>query len=171
MNVFDIMTQEVAFVTPEMPVREVARILVEYGISGVPVVENGKVIGIVTEEDLVMRSAIVDMPHFFSIFDSVFYLGKRHEFDEEMHKILATQARDLMTDKVVTISQDAPVQELATLMIKKEVNPVPVVNSTHELVGIVSRSDLVRLMVAEDNVQVANPALDVEPQPEAGERP
>ena len=150
MNVSDIMTREVVFVTPNTQVSEVAKMLVDHNISGVPVVENGKIVGIVTEEDLIMRDAIIDMPHFFGVFESVFYLTEnRKELDEEMHKVLATEARDLMTGKVVTISQDASVQELATLMVKKEVNPVPVTGPKGELVGIISRSDLVRLMVAE----------------------
>ena len=155
MNVADIMTREVVYVTPATPVSQVAKLLVDYGISGVPVLEGGVIVGIVTEEDLVMRDAIIDMPHFFGVFDSVFYLATKHEFDEEMQKILATEARDLMTSNVVSITDDASVQALATLMIKKEVNPVPVVNKAGELVGVVSRSDLVRLMVAEEEAGLA----------------
>ncbi len=155
MNVADIMTREIVYVTPSTPVSQVAKLLVEYGVSGVPVLEDGKLVGIVTEEDLVMRDAIIDMPHFFGVFDSVFYLATKHDFDEEMQKILATEARDLMTGNVVSISEDSSVQALATLMIKKEVNPVPVLNSAGELVGIVSRSDLVRLMVAEEEAGLA----------------
>ncbi len=178
MNVSDIMTREVFSVLPETPVSEVARVLVRYNVSGVPVVDNGRVIGIVTEEDLVMRDAMIDMPHFFGIFESVFYLAeKRHEFDEEMHKVLATQARDLMSNKVLMINQTATVQELATLMIKKEVNPVPVLDNAGNLVGIVSRSDLVRLMVAEDDAQIESEALAQQAnppgitQPPPGDRP
>jgi CBS domain-containing protein len=155
MNVADIMTREVVYVTPTTPVSQVAKLLVEYSISGVPVLENDKLVGIVTEEDLVMRDAIIDMPHFFGVFDSVFYLAGKHEFDEEMQKVLATEARDLMTSNVVSIKEDASVQALATLMIKKEINPVPVVNSKGAIVGIVSRSDLVRLMVAEEEAGLA----------------
>ncbi|HEX2916532.1 MAG TPA: CBS domain-containing protein [Chloroflexia bacterium] len=168
MNVSDIMTREVVFVTPDAPVSEVARMLVKHSVSGVPVVENGKVIGIVTEEDLIMRDAIIDMPHFFGFFESVFYPVRKHEFDEEMHKILATEARDLMNRKVITVSQDASVQELATLMVKKEVNPVPVIDRSGELVGIVSRSDLVRLMVAEEeqNMAVEPPTAEGVNEPE-----
>jgi CBS domain-containing protein len=155
MNVADIMTREVVFVTPTTSVSQVAKMLVQYNISGVPVLDNGKLVGIVTEEDLVMRDAIIDMPHFFGVFDSVFYLASKREFDEEMHKILATEAQDLMSGKVVSIKHDATVQALATLMIKKEVNPVPVLGDRGELVGIVSRSDLVRLMVAEEEADLA----------------
>ncbi len=155
MNVSDIMTREVVYVTPETSVSEVAKLLVTHSISGVPVVENGQIVGIVTEEDLVMRDAIIDMPHFFGVFQSVFYLVNKREFDEEMHKVLATKARDLMTSKVETISQEASVQDLATLMVKKEVNPVPITGPNGELTGIVSRSDLVRLMVSQEAAGMA----------------
>ncbi len=77
MQVRDIMTQQVVFVHPETPVSDIARLLVEYGISGVPVMENSLIKGIVTEEDLIVRDAIVDTPHVFTLFDSVFYLGSR----------------------------------------------------------------------------------------------
>jgi CBS domain-containing protein len=143
------MTREVVFVRPETPVGDVARLMVKYNISGVPVVENDKVIGIVTEEDLIMRDAIVDMPHVFSLFDSVFYVGSKKHFEEEMQKILATEASGLMTGRAVLISEEASVQELATVMMKKEVNPIPVIGPDGHLSGIVSRSDLVRLMVRE----------------------
>ncbi|MEI6045910.1 MAG: CBS domain-containing protein [Chloroflexota bacterium] len=149
MKVRDVMTREVVFVRPETSVGDVARLLVKYNISGVPVVENDKVIGIVTEEDLIMRDAIVDTPHVFSLFDSVFYLGSKKHFEEEMQKILATEASGLMSGRVVLISEEASVQELATLMMKKEVNPIPVVGPDGQLSGIVSRSDLIKLMVRE----------------------
>ena len=151
MKVSDIMTRAVIFVQPHTPVGDVARLLVQHNISGVPVVDNDEIVGVVTEEDLIMRDAIIDAPHVFSLFDSVFYLGSRKHFDEEMHKILATEAGELMRGKAVTISEEASVQELATLMLKKEVNPVPVVGPDHKLSGIVSRSDLVRLMVREQD--------------------
>lgn len=143
------MTKEVVFVGLDTPVSDIARLLVKFNISGVPVVDQAQIAGIVTEEDLVMRDVIVDTPHVFTLFDSVFYLGDRKNFDEEIHKILATKAGQLMSRKVVTISEEATVQELATLMMKEEVNPVPVIGLDGKLSGIVSRSDLVKLMVSE----------------------
>ncbi len=151
MQVKEIMTKEVVFVHPETPVSDIARLLVEYGISGIPVVEHNQVVGIVTEEDLIVRDAIVDTPHVFTLFDSVFYLGSRGEFENEMHKILATRAGELMSAKVEVISEEATVQELATLMMKKNINPVPVIGLDSRLTGIVSRSDLIKLMVREQD--------------------
>lgn len=147
MKVADLMTREVIYVTPETPVNQVAHVLVQYSISGVPVVENGRVIGLVTEEDLVTRHAIVEMPSFFQAFDSVFYLGKQDDFDKELRHMLATQVRDVMTSNVVTIEAEASIRHLANLIVTKEVNPVPVTDENGALVGIVSRSDLIRMMV------------------------
>lgn len=150
MNVSDIMTREVIFVRPDTPVGEVARLMVKFAISGVPVIEDDKVVGIVREEDLVMRDAIVDAPEVLNIFDSVFYLGNRKEFDRAMHKILAINAGELMSNKFGVIAEDASVQDLATLMMKKEVNPVSVIGQDGKLCGVVSRSDLIKLMVREE---------------------
>jgi CBS domain-containing protein len=146
----DIMTQDVIFVTPETQVPDIASLLNKYKISGVPVVDNGKILGIVTEEDLIIRTAIIDTPHVFSLFDSVFYFGKKKEFEKELTSVLATNASELMTAHVLTIDETATVQDLATLMMKKDINPVPVVNANGELSGIVSRSDIIRLMALEE---------------------
>ncbi len=151
MNVGDIMTREVVSVAPETPVAAIARLLYQYKISGVPVVRDGKIVGIVTEEDLIMRDAIIKEPHVISILDSVFYLGNKREFDEEMRHHLATTASELMTDSVHTVPESATVEQLASLMIKHEINPVPVVDAAGHLSGIVSRADLVRLMVLEND--------------------
>ncbi len=145
------MTQNVLSVSPDTQVPDIARLLYRYNISGVPVVENGKILGIVTEEDLIIRTAIIETPHLFSLFDSVFYFGNKKEFEKELTTALATTARELMTTHVLTIREDATVQELATLMMKRDVNPVPVVDGHGQLSGIASRSDIVRLMALEED--------------------
>ena len=155
MNVGDIMTREVVSVAPETPVSEIANLLYQYKICGVPVVQDGQIVGIVTEEDLIMRDAIIKEPHVISILDSVFYLGNKREFNDEMRHHLATTAAELMTNRVVSVPEDATVEQLASLMIKHEVNPVPVVNAAGQLSGIVSRADIVRLMVLENDEGIA----------------
>lgn len=163
MNVKDIMTQDVLSISPETPVSEIARLLYNYKISGLPVVSNNKVVGIVTEEDLIMRDAIIKEPHVINLLDSVFYLGNRHQFNEEMRHVLATTAAELMTNRVVTIPETATVEQLASLMVKHEINPVPVVNASGQLSGIVSRADIIRLMVLENDegVGLGETASDV----------
>jgi len=148
MRVAEIMTRAVVTATPEMPVTEVARLMGQHGISGLPVLDGDRLVGLVTELDLIARHQEPEMPSIFSFFGGYFAFGER-EYEEEMRRILATPAAALMTTTVFSIREDATIEELASLMYEREVNPVPVLNAQRRLVGIVSRSDLIRLFVRE----------------------
>jgi predicted transcriptional regulator len=164
MNVADIMSKTPVTVYRDTPVEEVARIISEQHISGVPVIErewksaasndfpngaNGQVIGVITEEDLIMRSANPRLPTFLTILDSVVPIWGRHDFEEEMRHILATHAGEMMSEHLYTVAPSADVSEAAAIMVEKHANPLPVVEHGR-LVGVISRSDIVRLMVRED---------------------
>ena len=88
------------------------------------------------------------MPSVLPFFGAWFRFGT-HEYEEEMRRVLATTAVDLMSTTVYSIRDDATVDEVAELMYEREVNPVPVLSQQGRLLGIVSRSDLIRLMVRE----------------------
>lgn len=148
MLVSEIMTREVIVATPQMTVPEVARLMVERHLSGVPVLDGDRLVGMVTELDLIGRRAEPDMPSIFAFFGGYFSIGQG-EYEEEVRLILATTAAELMTTTVYSIREDATVEEVAELMYEREVNPVPVLSAQRRLVGIVSRSDLLRLMVQE----------------------
>jgi CBS domain-containing protein len=148
MRVAEIMTRGVVTATPEMSVSEVARLMVEHHIGGLPVLDGDRLVGLVTDLDLIARHQEPEMPSIFAFFGGYIPIGER-EYEEEMRRILATTAAELMTTTVFSIREDATIEELATLMYEREVNPVPVLNAQRRLVGIVSRSDLVRLFVHE----------------------
>ncbi len=149
-KVSDIMTSDVISVTPDVKVAQIARLLVDNHLTGVPVVdEHGIVLGIITEEDLIVRVAKLHVPEFVSLLGAIVYLGSEKKLDEEVMKVLATTAGDLVhTEKTTSaedcIGQDASIETLATLMLERNVNPVPVIDHASKLVGIVSRSDLVK---------------------------
>ncbi|MCL5960337.1 MAG: CBS domain-containing protein [Chloroflexi bacterium] len=149
MKVSDIMTKEVIAVTPDTSVSEIAKLMVDKDISGVPVVVDGRVVGIITETDLVARNAYLHFPTFVQILDARIYLQSPHHFEEELRRMLGTTAADVMTKEVKTVKPDADVAEVATLMFEKHVNPVPVVKNG-KLVGIVSRADVIRLLVQQE---------------------
>jgi CBS domain-containing protein len=150
MNVADIMTSPVATVEPATPVGAVARIMLERSLSGLPVVDqSGKLVGLVTESDLVAKHAHVHVPRYLGILGGVFPL-ELHNADEEMRRVLAVTAGDLMTRDVIVIAPEATVEDAATLMVEEHANPIPVV-ANHRPVGIVSRADVVRLLVLEEN--------------------
>ena len=146
----DIMTSSVVTVSPDTTVADIVRLLLERDLSGVPVVDPSKrVVGIVTDIDLVERHMKVHLPTYLGILGTVLPIGT-HRTDEEMRHILAVSASDLMTKEVVTIEPGATIDEVATLMVDRGVNPVPVVEAG-ELVGIISRADILRVVLSEES--------------------
>jgi CBS domain-containing protein len=150
-TVADIMRTDVPFVSPDDSIATVARLMAVSSLPGVPVVENGAIIGIVTETDLIVREADVDVPTPVPFLDAIFMLDVGRDFEDDMRHVLAVTARDLMTAPVFNIKQSATIGQLATLIVDERVNPVPVVNEDLELVGIVSRADLIRVIAKLEN--------------------
>ncbi len=146
-----IMRTNIPQVSPDDSIGTAARLLVKYQVPGVPVVENGKIIGIVTESDIITREADVDVPTPVPFLDAIFMADAGPEFDEEMRKVLAVNARQLMTSPVLSVRSSATLTEVATLMIDRRVNPVPVVNDDLEIIGLVSRADVVRVISELEN--------------------
>jgi CBS domain-containing protein len=146
MKVRDIMTAEVVTAEPETSVNLVAQLMDRGGLSGVPVVDGaGRVVGIVTEVDLIVRNQRLEPPAFFQLLDGRIPLETPGHYRKRLQHMLGTHARDVMTEKVVSVGPDEEVEALAELMVKKSVNPVPVVENGR-LLGIVSRADLIRMM-------------------------
>ncbi len=145
MKVADIMTRNVLVVGPQTPVTEIARIMWAHGVSGLPVVEGGRVVGIVTELDLLVRNAHLHMPTYLRVLDVMIPLGNPRQWDEQMRRALGTVAADIMSHPMITTTSDTDLADAATVMLDRRVNPLPVVDGGR-LVGIISRSDFVRLL-------------------------
>ena len=144
MQAKDIMTKEVITVRPETTLNEVARILTEKNISGLPVVdENHQLVGIVTEGDLLMKDSKVKFPSYINILGGIIYLDSFAQYFEELKKTVAQKVEELMTEDVIMISEDANNEEMATLLVKHNINRLPVVRDG-KLVGIVSRADIIK---------------------------
>jgi CBS domain-containing protein len=162
-SVASIMRKKVPVVAPDDTVGTVAAMMWKSDVPGVLVVDDGELLGIITESDIVTRKAEVDVPETVSFFGGYFQAGKfrlpwnrethddASDFDHEIRRVLATTARELMTSPVINIDVDATVLDLATIMIDHNVNPVPVVTDDNKIVGIVSRRDLVRLIASESD--------------------
>jgi len=140
------MTPSVISVAPETSVREVAQLLTTHGLVGAPVIDrNEKLIGIVTQADLIVRDATVHFPRYIQILDSFIYFDRPKKTEEELRRALGVTAKDVMTSPVVTVTEATSIEDAATLMVDKSVNPVPVVRAG-KVVGMLSRSDLVALI-------------------------
>jgi CBS domain-containing protein len=145
MKAKDIMTTDVVTVTPDATVAEIAALLYERRISGVPVRNgNGRVVGIVSEGDLVRRCETgTDAPR------SSWWLRVLggDSTAREYVKIRATRAADVMTADPVTVQEDTPLAEIARLFETKHIKRVPVVRG-RTLVGLVSRANLIQALAA-----------------------
>ncbi|HKQ28071.1 MAG TPA: CBS domain-containing protein [Burkholderiales bacterium] len=144
MNASDIMTAPVITVGPDTAVRHIARLLYEHRISAVPVVENAKLVGIVSEADLLHRHEI-GTDHNARTSSWWLQLLSADRSVTDYVKSHATHARDIMTKEVVSVSPDASIAEIANLLEKRGVKRVPVVHDKR-VVGIVSRSNLVQAL-------------------------
>ncbi len=144
----DLMTRTVVTVPEEAPFRQIVKLLDEYRISALPVVDAGdRLVGIVSEADLLLKEERddrdLDEPRRSPPFES------RRRRIERM-KAGGTVARDLMTTPVVTIGPDASAGDAARLMHRQGVKRLPVVWRDGQVLGIVSRRDLLRLFLRSD---------------------
>jgi len=148
MKVSKIMTKKVYTIYPESTVEEAAKIMFNKGLTGLPVINRkNQLVGIITEADLIKQKAKIDLPLYIQFLDSILYLeNPTKKIKKEIQKILGIKVVDLMTKKVITITPDTEVSDLATLMLDRHINPIPVVKNK-KLVGIVSRADLIKLLI------------------------
>lgn len=155
MKARDIMSVKVVTVSPSTPVRELAALMIEKHVSGLPVLnDSGKLVGMVSEGDLLRRPEIDTEKHrrrwasFFTTAD---------EQAREFTKSHALRAADLMTEQVIHVSEETPLGDIVGLMEKHNVKRLPVL-SHGKLVGIVSRADLLRALAAHQAKPLPAPA-------------
>lgn len=149
----DIMTREIVTVSPETPVREVTELLAGQRFGSVPVIEDeGHVLGIVTEEDLVRRVADLHLPRHITFLGGIIYLQNPQHFNEEAEKILAVTAQEIMDTDVPYVRPDTPVAMIAERMLNEDLRRLLVLDEKDCLIGIITRADLVRMQLAEDRL-------------------
>ncbi|HXF72561.1 MAG TPA: CBS domain-containing protein [Actinomycetota bacterium] len=137
-TVADVMTRDLLVLAPDVSAAEAARELERAGVSGAPVVEGGRVVGVVTLRDLVSRVAVpLGEPAVSGPF-----LRVEHVLAEALAGRKVT-VREAMTTAVRAVRPDAPIAEAAALMVRSGVNRLPVVDAEGRPVGIVTRDDVV----------------------------
>ncbi len=145
----DIMTKAVLTVSPETLVSDLAKTLVGKNIGGVPVVDaDGRLVGIVTQSDLVERAQELELPPAINILDFHLYLQVPSHLFRKVEKMLGATVADIMSPNPVTVSPDIPVSRIAALMAKQKVHTLPVLDAG-KIVGIIGKMDLVRGLARE----------------------
>jgi CBS domain-containing protein len=137
-------------VRPETKAEDVAFLLGQHELHGVPVVnEAGRCVGIVTENDLVLADEEGDLhiPHYVELFGGLVFLESVRGFEKRLKKATATTAKDMMTADPTTIDPDADVHDAARLISTSGHNRLPVVEHGL-LVGVITRTDVLRALTA-----------------------
>ena len=151
MNVRDIMSSPAITVGPETSVIEVARIMRERKISGLPVVDSGgRLLGTITELDMIARNAPVEEPRYLTILSGYIPVNpeKYRQYKEQLRLALATTAGELMegdAEDYATVTPDTPVDEALRIMLDPENFMLPVLDN-NVVVGVVTRTDMVRMI-------------------------
>ena len=139
-TVKDVMTTRVVSVTKQASFRTMAAALREHRVSAFPVVDDdGKVIGVVSEADMLAKEALTSEPEGMPGMITGILRRKEHE------KARGTTAGDLMTSPAVTVTPDDTIQRAARLMYTRKVKRLPVVDANGHLVGIIGRTDLLTM--------------------------
>ncbi len=134
----DIMTRDVVAVEKNTPLKLVAKLMAEKGVSGVPVLDTGrKVAGVISEKDFLFRMGGKDARSFMSVVATCLK-GKGCV----ALSIREKKAEDIMTSPAVTLIEDATLLDITNLLREKNINRIPVVNRDDKLTGIVSRGDV-----------------------------
>jgi CBS domain-containing protein len=143
MRVSDVMTKKVFTATGDMPLRLAATRMLEYGISGMPVVDGERLVGVISETDILFKERTAPVRQ--GLVDWLVHYGE----DPPAAKLSARRVGEAMTSPAVTISSRKLVAEAAELMLDLRIDRLPVVDG-EELVGIVTRADLVRAFTRTD---------------------
>ena len=146
MTAKDIMETNVITVLPNTTIEELAKILIDNKVSGVPVVDsNAKLVGIVTEGDLLHKRTSPKTPSMNSFLGGLAYTKEFEQYNSDLKKLSACTASEIMTETLAMVDEDTTVKQISTIMVNKKINRVPVVRDG-VLVGIVSRADVLKTL-------------------------
>ena len=126
------MTHDVITITPETTLPEAHKLMTDYQIRRLPVVKNGRLVGIVTRGDI--RGAEASDATSLSVWELNYLLSN-------------LKIKEIMTHHPIVISQEATIDEAAQVMLENKISGLPVVDYHGELVGIITESDIFRIVV------------------------
>ena len=147
MKARDIMTTKLVTVGPETSVKDVVALLVEHKVSGIPVVDvEGKVLGMVSEGDVLRKKIAPKTPDMLSILGALVYYDGTKEYQEAFRKMAANTAKEIMTEPIISVNVEDDLGKVGSVILDHHIKRVPVLEKG-KLVGVISRSDLVKMML------------------------
>ena len=146
----EIMNKYPITVGKEEQLTEVAKLMVKHNLTAISVVDdNNKLIGIISEGDLLYKKVRPHAPHYINILGANIYYGGIGEYDAQFKKLVATKVEEIMTTEVITAYADAEVEVTVGAMVEKHLKNLPVVDDAYHLVGMVSHHDIMKLIAEE----------------------
>lgn len=142
MKIGEIMTKEVYTIKPDSTLKECAEVLNKYQANGLVVMEEGKVIGVITKTDIF--KAI--LPRYPDIIEDERHMTDLEYIEERVHKLFVMKVSEIMGTPPITVSSDMPIIRAGSLMIIRRVKQVPVIDKDR-LVGIVTLTDIINALL------------------------
>jgi CBS-domain-containing membrane protein len=144
----DIMTRDVVTVSPDTEIVHAARLLLEKGFNGLPVVSgSGKLVGILCQSDLIVQQKRLPIPSLFTLLDGLIPLTSTKHMEKAFQKIAATRVADAMTPDPVRIRPQTTIEEVAALMVDRNFHTLPVEDEKGKLVGVVGKQDVLKTLL------------------------
>ncbi len=149
-TVADVMSRDPIVVNPDTPLKDAIKILAEKRISGLPVVDHHKkLVGVISETDLMWQETGVTPPAYIMLLDSVIYLENPGHYERDLHKALGQTVGDVMSTDPVVVKPERPLREAAQLMHERKIHRLPVLDAQGQVIGIVTRGDVIRFMASQ----------------------
>jgi CBS domain-containing protein len=144
----EVMSTPVSTLRPDDKVEQAADVLAAKDVGSLPVIDDdGKLLGILRDDDLIASESRVHVPTFINFLGlGMAFPGEMKHLERELKKIAGATVRDVMQTDPPTVTPDATLEDVATIMHDRGVNSVPVVDSDNKVVGIVARADVVRFI-------------------------
>ena len=142
----EIMTRKVVTVNKNLPIKELSKLFIENRFNGIPVTDdNGNLIGIVTQGDLIEQNKNLHIPTVIALFDAVLFLESEKKFESDVKKLTGTTVEDIFHKDAISVGPNADINEITTLMAEKDIHTLPVLDG-NKLVGIIGKRDVIRAM-------------------------
>ena len=142
----DLMTTNVITVKNDMPIKQIMKIMADHKIEALPVIDkNDYLVGIITDGDLMFRFSKFYPPLFEQILQDAIHVENPMAMRDEVNKMLGNTAGDIMTKRVVSVTEDMTLEDISSILVTRKVKRLPVVKDK-KVIGIITRKDIISVL-------------------------